>query len=59
MLYEILYEMAWSTGLKPISSIENYVIIIWKNDQHFQNNLSLMFHEMIASLPRANFPKIS
>jgi hypothetical protein len=59
MLYEILYKIAWLTGLKYILSIENYVVIIWKNDQHFQNNLSLMFHEIIASLPRTNFPKIS
>jgi hypothetical protein len=59
MLYEILYKMAWLTGPEYILSIEHYVIFIWKNEQHFQNNLPLIFHEIIASLPGTNFHKIS
>ncbi len=59
MLYEILYKTVGLTELKYISTIEKLCPTHLNNDQHFQNNASLILQAIVASLTETDFPKIS
>jgi hypothetical protein len=50
MLYEILYKTVGLTELKYILTIEKLCPTDLNNDQHFQNNASLILQAIVASL---------